>query len=302
MFILGRERIRVMERRHLQYFLAVAESGSFTRAAAVLDVAQPSLSHSIGVLEAELDSRLFDRLGRGVRLTAAGQALLEPARRTLRAFEQAQGAVRSVTDGRFGRLSVIANTLWAIDPMVRVIGEFRQLHPGVHVVVADPARRADVLERVRSGEFDFGLVDGTPPSGPLSSAWLVDHRLVAVLPPRVPVERRALSMADLAPYGLIGTPVGTSLRDLLDRCLQASGLPTEPAVETAHLASIVPLVLVGAGAALLPQGLAATAAAEGAQVRPTVEPVLVPVHLIWRSGGSTELQDRFREVAQGLVP
>src|SRR5262245_13444617 len=109
-----------MDRRHLEYFLAVAESGSFTSAARMLSIAQPSLSYAIAGLERELGCELFERLGRGVKLTPAGDALVEPARRTLRSFALAQGAVRGATDAGFGRICVISHALWAVETLVRV--------------------------------------------------------------------------------------------------------------------------------------------------------------------------------------
>jgi LysR family carnitine catabolism transcriptional activator len=289
-----------MDRRHLEYFLAIADSGSFTRAAAALSIAQPSLSHSISMLERELGAQLFERLGRGVKLTAAGQALLGPARRTLRSFQFAQTAVRSVADVGFGRLSIITNTLWAIEPLVQIIGAFRQAHPAVQFTVADPQRRFDVLEQVRSGEADFGLVDGIPPTGVLDSLWLVDHRLVALLPPQTRPDLTTATLAELVPLGLISTPHGTALRELLDEELQAAGESSEIAVETAHLASIIPLVLAGAGAAILPEGLAATARAKGARVVRMKKPTVAAVHLIWRRKGLTSLGEHFRTLAAAL--
>jgi LysR family transcriptional regulator, carnitine catabolism transcriptional activator len=252
------------------------------------------------MLERELGSQLFERLGRGVKLTAAGQALVDPARRTLASFQVAQSAVRSVSDIGFGQLSVITNTLWAIEPLVQIIGDFRQLHPAVQFTVADPQRRFDVLEQVRSGDADFGLVDGIAPSGALDSLWLVDHRMVAVLPPQVLPGLQVATLADLVPFGLISTPQGTALRELLDDELQAAGESSQLAVETAHLASVVPLVLAGAGAALLPEGLAATAKAKGAHVVPMAKPRIAAVHLIWRSGGLTGLAEQFRLIAASL--
>lgn len=286
-----------MERRHLEHFLAVAESGSFTRAAAALTIAQPSLSHSIAVLEKELGAALFERLGRGVKLTEAGLALLEPARRTLRSFQVAQGAVRSVGDGGYGRLSMVTNTLWAVEPLAELIGEFRRLHPGVQFTVSDPRGRYEVLDKVRTGEQDFGLVDGTPPAGALESLWLADHQFVAVLPPRALAGRPTADLGDLVPLGLISTPHGTALRTYLDEALQAAGEPLDLAVETAHLAQVIPMVLAGAGAALLPEGLAATAAARGARVLPMNQPTVAAVHLIWRAGALTGLGEHFRSIA-----
>ncbi len=271
-----------MDRRHLEYFLAIVDSGSFTRAAAALSLTQPSLSHAMTTLERELGSALFERLGRGVRLTPAGESLVEPGRRVLRAFGVAQGAVRRTADGGQGRLTIIANTLWAVDPLVAVIGEFRQLHPGVQLVVGDPGSRSDVLDRVRSGEFHFGLVDGIAPSGILRSRRLLDHELVAVVPALSLRESNRVEVVDLLPLGLISTPRGTALRSLVDEQLERVGQPADVAVETAHLASVIPLVLAGAGAALLPAGLAADASAKGARVL-SLEPASVAVvSIVWR--------------------
>jgi LysR family transcriptional regulator, carnitine catabolism transcriptional activator len=295
-----------MDRRHLEYFVAVAEFGSFTRAAASLSIAQPSLSHSIAWLERDLGSELFERHGRGVRLTPSGEALLEPARRALRSFQLARGAVRSVAEGGFGHLSIITNTLWAVDPLAQLIGRFRLLHPGVQMVVSDPARRADVLDAVRLGGAELGLLDGTPPGGLLSSLWVADHELVAVLPPRsAPLNDTpagTTTVDELLPHGLICTPAGTALRALLDQQLEAAGRPAEVAVETAHLAAVVPLVLAGAGAALLPQGLAAEAGAKGARVLPLAPPTRTSVYVVWRTGRLSAPAQHFLAFCQDDEP
>jgi LysR family carnitine catabolism transcriptional activator len=289
-----------MDRRHLEYFLAIVDTGSFTRAATALRVTQPSLSHAMGALERELASGLFERSGRGVRLTPAGEALVEPARRVLRSFAVARGAVRTAAEGGRGRLTVIANTLWALDPLVAVLGEFRQSHPGVELLVSDPGSRSEVLDRVRSGEFQFGLVDGIAPTGMLGSRWLVDHELVAVLPPHDARPGASVGVADLVPLGLICTPRGTALRGLLDDQLERVGLPSEVTVETAHLASVVPLVLAGAGAALLPGGLAAEAAARGARVLGLQPPARAAVSLVWRAHRLSGLEQHFLGVVDEL--
>ena len=282
-----------MDRRHLEYFVAVAEHGSFTRAAAALSIAQPSLSNAIAWLERDLGSKLFERHGRGVRLTPSGEALLEPARRTLRSFRVARGAVRSVSEGGFGHLSIITNTLWALDPLAGMIGQFRSLNRGLQVTVADPARRADVLDAVRLGGAELGLLDGPPPGGKLSSRWIVDHELVAALPPDAGPTGMTTTIEELLRWGLICTPEGTALRAMLDEQLEAAGQPAEVAVETAHLATVVPLVLAGAGAAMLPQGLAAEAAVKGARVLPLTPPTRTSVHVVWRTGRLSEPAEHF---------
>lgn len=282
-----------MDRRHLEYFLAVADTGSFTRAAHGLLIAQPSLSQAIAALERDLGTQLFERHGRGVRLTQAGEALVEPARRVVRSFQLARGAVRAVSEGGFGHLTVITTTLWAIDPLARIIGEFRSAHPRVRLTLADPLGRPDVLDAVRAGEADVGVVEGRPPGGLLASQWLTDEELVAVLPPQRGTPSDPVSVEDLLPFGLISTPPGTALRTFVDDQLQAAGHPCEVAVETAHLASVVPLLLSGAGTALLPRGLAADAAAKGARVLRLRPAVPTSVHLVWREGQLGVLAEHF---------
>jgi DNA-binding transcriptional LysR family regulator len=285
-----------MDRRQLEYFLAVADAESFSKAARALNIAQPSLSHAIAALERELGVTLFERLARGVRTTDAGAAMLEPARRVLRSFALVSGAARSATEAGYGQITIISNTLWAVEPLVRIIGEFRLLHPSVQFVVSDPARRSDVVDRVRSGAVDFGVLDGTPPAGALASRWLVDQELVAVIPPRALPDRVAVSVDDLVPLGLIGTPQGTELRAVLDAQLEAAGHRQEVSVETAHVAAVIPLVLSGAGATLLPAGLAVDAAAKGARVASLEPPTRSSAHLIWRSGRLTPITEHFLNV------
>lgn len=288
-----------MDRRQLEYFLAIAEAGSFTHAARVLTVAQPSLSYAVRGLESELGEALFERHGRGVRLTPAGQALIGPARRTLRAFGQAEVAVRGAGDSGFARVRIVANTVWAIDPLVGVVGELRQLRPRVQVQVTDPASRTVVVEQVRSGEVDFGLLAGQPPGSPLASLRMVELELVAVLPPRTgPHHGLVLDTVDLVSHGVISTPPGTALRSLLDERLEAAGLPLDVAVETAHVASLVPLVLAGAGAALLPESMAADAGAQGARLARLDPPSRAVVHLVWREGELSEAATALLDVAR----
>lgn len=291
-----------MERRHLEYFLAVADTGSFTRAAHGLLIAQPSLSQAIAALERDLGSLLFERHGRGVRLTQAGESLVEPARRTLRSFELARGAVRTVSEGGFGHLAIMTNTLWTVDPLARIVGEFRLAHPRVQLTLSDPLGRPDVLDAVRAGESDLGVVEGTPPGGLLASQWLTDDELLAVLPPARPgTPTDPVTVEDLLPLGLISTPPGTALRTFVDQQLQAAGYPCEVAVETAHVASVVPMLLSGAGAALLTRGLAAEAAAKGARVLSLRPPSPTSVHLVWREGRLGVLGEHFLAFAAELT-
>src|ERR1700751_622576 len=118
-----------MDERRLRYFLAVVDEGSVTRAAQRLHVAQPSLSQAIRAFESELGVQLFDRVGRGLRLTAGGEALLGPARQGLQTMDQARNAVAGVTELRAGSIQIASLATLAVDPMAALIGRFRARYP-----------------------------------------------------------------------------------------------------------------------------------------------------------------------------
>ncbi|UAL29315.1 LysR family transcriptional regulator [Nocardioides rotundus] len=286
-----------MDRRQLEYFLAVVDAGSFTAAARSHHISQPSLSHAIATLERTLGVRLFERLGRGVRLTAAGEALVAPARHTLRAFALAQGAVRSVGETDSGSLRIITTTLWSMEPLAQLVGTFRRLHPAVDFVIADPEDRTEVLEQLRAGDQEFGLVEGEVTDRSLRGLVLARPRLVAVLPPRALPGTTVVTPADLRAVGVISTPPGTSLHHLTRSFLGAGSEPIAPAVRTAHLASVVPMVLAGAGAALLPDRLAEESATRGVRVLPLQQEMKLEVRLVWRADGLGPLAEQFLALA-----
>src|SRR5215831_19557336 len=122
-----------IELRHLRYFLAVADTAHFTRAAAKLHVTQPTLSHQIRELEAQLNLQLFDRVGRRVKLTAAGETLLPHARRVVRELAEAQTALDELHGLKRGALRVgIVQTVNAC-VIPDIVARFSAAHPGITV-------------------------------------------------------------------------------------------------------------------------------------------------------------------------
>ncbi|MDT7566049.1 MAG: hypothetical protein QOG76_4673, partial [Pseudonocardiales bacterium] len=175
-----------MERRQLEYFLALVEHGGFTNAARVLRVAQPSLSHAIAALETELGGLLFHRLPHGAVLTAAGAALVEPARQVGRDLATATASVREVLGLSGGRLDIVAQTTLAVDPLAAMVGRFARQHPKVGIRVTDPERGSEVGHLVRTGQCELGLVNAAVPTPELDGIELAEQHLLLVLPPRRP--------------------------------------------------------------------------------------------------------------------
>jgi DNA-binding transcriptional LysR family regulator len=274
-----------VERRQLEYFLAVVEHGGFSKAARALHVAQPSLSHTIAGLEAEVGGALFHRLPHGVVLTAAGEALVEPAQQTTRDLYTALSSVRKVLGLSAGRLDIVAQTSLAVDPLAGMLSRFLAAHPKVAIRVSDPERGWDVADIVRSGACELGLVSAALPVGELAGIELAEQELRLVLPPGTDEPASGvIGSADLAELSFVATTEGDVSREVLQTTLRCLGHEPRIAVETAHRAMLVPLVLAGAGAALLPGSMADDAAAKGAVVCATKPAAHYRGRLVWRSG------------------
>jgi DNA-binding transcriptional LysR family regulator len=273
-----------MERRQLEYFLAVVQYGGFTSAGRRLRVAQPSLSQAIRTLERDLGAPLFHRVGHGVTLTPAGEALVRPAHQVLRDLATARSSVENVSGLMGGRLDIVALTTLAVDPLADFVGRFRTLYPLVDVRITDPEHDSAVAGMVRSGESELGLTEGQGDLDGLRSLQLEAQEYLAVLPPDYEPPRSApLSVSELAAMPLVATPNGTAMRSLVDHALTVRGKPPRVAVETTHRAAIVPLVLAGAGASLLPRAIAEDAGRRGAVVTITSPRLVRTVRLMWRN-------------------
>jgi len=256
-----------MDLRQLEYVVAVADQRTFTRAARSVHVSQPSLSHGIRTLEAELGVELFARLGRTVAPTSAGLQVIDAARRVLREMADLSAIAASAASLGTGTLDLVVLPTLAVDPMAALIGRFRVDHPGIVIHVHEPEEAAGVEQSVRSGRAELGLTDVSATTPGFTRIELFRQEIVAVSPPGSPTADGALTPRELAAMPLIVTPVGTSTRRLLDRTLARDGLEPTIAVEINYREAIIPLVLAGAGTSLLPVRMAEDAAGRGAVVR-----------------------------------
>jgi LysR family transcriptional regulator, carnitine catabolism transcriptional activator len=287
-----------MDERKLRYFLAIVDEGSVTRAAARLHVAQPSLSQALRGLETELGAQLFQRVGRGLRLSAAGQALIGPARQALRAIDHARDAVAGVVELQTGTIDLAALATLAVDPMASLIGEFRERYPGVEVRVHEPESADGVTALVRDGACEVGAAHLPLPADRLTAHPLGEQELLFVLPPdAIPASSRPLGARELARIPLVVSPPGTSTRILLEQALAAVDVTPQIAVQTAAREAITPLVLAGAGAALLPAPIAREAERRGAIVRSARPRIARTVGLIHRHEPLSPAAAAFLELA-----
>ena len=147
-----------MDARQLEYFLAIVDHDGFGRAAQHLHLAQPSLSQSIANLERELGVQLFHRIGRSVVLSAAGSELVEPARQVLRDLRTARATVDSVKGLQRGTLELVSMPSPGIEPLGALTRQFSGRHPGITLGVGAAFTPAEVVEKVRQGSCELGLV------------------------------------------------------------------------------------------------------------------------------------------------
>jgi DNA-binding transcriptional LysR family regulator len=285
-----------MDLRRLRLFLAVVEGGGMTRAAEAEHVSQPSVSQAIRELEAELGTDLFHRVGRRVLLTAAGEALVEPARQVLRDVETGRAAVEAVAGLDAGRLDLVALPTLAADPVAPLVGAFRRAHPGVDIALADPADAAALVDLVASGACELGITAGPVTEPRLASHELVRQDLLAVLPPGTNASH-TMAVSTLARFPLVTAPPGTTTRTQLEEAFADARVSPRVAVVTAQREAILPLVLAGAGATLFPRPLAEQAAALGAVVVSLRPRLARPVHLFHREGPLSPAASAVRTLA-----
>jgi len=287
-----------MDSRRLQHFVAVVDHGGFTAAAKATFVSQPALSLAVKELEVDLGTPLFDRIGRRVQLTAAGTALLGPARQVLRDLETGRAAVTAVSGLESGVLSLACLPTLAADPTATLIGRFRSRYPGIRVELAAPEDSRELFELVENGTAELGLTDALDVPSALEAAGLGSQLLVFVLPPDTPRSvTESATLLDLEDTLFVASPAGTSTRRLLDELLGSVGVDPKLAVVSAQRDAILPLVLAGAGAALLPESMAIAAERLGAVIVRPDPPACRELALVNRTGVLSPAATRFAELA-----
>lgn len=175
-----------MELRQLETFAKVAELRNFTRAAEELSLTQPAVTRQIAGLERELRTRLLERMGRRVALTAAGEALYRYAMEILRLSREAERAVADVATGAAGRLAVGANSTTATYILPPLLRRFREAHPGVELSVHTGVS-AQVVEMVVANAVDVGIVTGVREQAGLTVLPLAEQATGVVVYPGHPL-------------------------------------------------------------------------------------------------------------------
>jgi LysR family transcriptional regulator, cyn operon transcriptional activator len=241
-----------VELRHLRYFLAVAEEAHFRRAAEALHVSQPTLSLQVQELEKELGVALFDRIGRRVRLTQAGQVFRDYARRALAVLDDGKAALGEIDGMLRGSLCVgVVQTVnaYLIPP---VIARFSTDYPNVRLRVEELAA-VEIENGILNGTLDLGVSFLPPAHKEIESEHLFDEEFVLAVPLAHRLasrDRITLSELDGEPLCLLGKKFCT--RRIIDEGFIRAGVQPVVAVEMNSVEGIVAVVKAGGPATILP--------------------------------------------------
>ena len=267
-----------MDLKQLEYFVRVAELGSFTRAAIALDVAQPALSRQVRLLEVELRQNLLTRNGRGAAPTEAGQLLLEHGRGILHQVERAREELGRVRGALAGRVAVGLPPSVAKVLTVPLIREFRRRMPDATVSISE-GLSAGMHDSLASGRLDIALLYNTSASADIELTPLIQESLflvqrqtgkTAALP-----RPRPVTLREVAGMPLVIPSRPNAIRMLVETEMANLGCHPQVALEIDGVAAILDLVEDGAGSAVLSRNAVATSARPKAFVlRPIASPAL----------------------------
>lgn len=257
-----------MDLRQIEYFVRIAELGSFTRASIALGIAQPALSRQIRLLELELGQALLLRNGRGVTMTEAGKTLLEQGRGVLHQVSRLRDELGRIRGGVAGGVSVgLPPSLSRLLTVSLVRAATRAL-PGVRLSISEGLTTV-IQESLVSGQIDLALLYNVPSHPDIDSAFLLDEPLYVVSRHDADACPEPVPLAGLSELPLVIPRRPNAFRMLVEDALAREGWPIRIAMEADGVDAILGLVADGIGTAVLGASAVATSARPGRySVRP----------------------------------
>jgi DNA-binding transcriptional LysR family regulator len=293
-----------MELRHLRYFVAVAEDLNFTKAAAKLHLAQPSLTRQIHNLEEELGVRLLNRSKSRVDLTEEGRSFLADARRILALATESILAVQRLSRGETGQLNIAYLSNSDFELLPETLGAFRLALPHIALNLFDmvPAEQFRALE---ARKIDLGFVGLPPPAtlGGLQWESIARHRTVVVLPAKHPLARKPqVSLRELKTMFFVGLSEKThpGFRDWLCETCQPAGF-TPRILQDAELEpALMTFVAEGLGVSLA-RARSKKLPHPGVALRPLTPPVKSDYCIAWNRDNDSRALQQYVQIVKSLV-
>ncbi|MGW5524292.1 LysR family transcriptional regulator [Gordonia sp. NPDC003950] len=285
------------------YFVAVIDHGGITKAAQALYISQPSLSQAIRTLERRLGVTLFDRAGRRLELTDAGRRVEVAARRILTDVDRAKAKVAAVRELRSGRVDIVADASFAIDPLVSLVRAFRTRFDHVLVRITAADGPAGILTALRSGDAEIGVMDSDADHASFTAVPLGTQELVLVAAPGIVDDDLPDADGRLSHARVRDLPLIVDLSDQASAAVFA-GIVADGArnvvVDSAHPNVTWDLVSRGVGATIAPRAVAA----DEAPPLPVYElrpPLRRHYGLVLRSGQPSPAAAAFIATARGVL-
>jgi DNA-binding transcriptional LysR family regulator len=289
----------------VEAFVAVATYGSFAKAAESLFLTQPSVSARIQRLEQALGQPLFERTGRGARLTRAGSIFLPVAERLLKTAAEGRQAVEAARSREGGLVTIAAALSVATYLLPEIVKGFREEHPAVRVAIRSGHSR-DVLRMVLDEEAEIGLARGLAHPA-VHTVRLGRDEIVLVAPPEHPfAHRREVRLAEAAAQPLVLFDRGSSDWVLITGFFRRGGLLPNTVLELEGIEAAKKMVEKGIGIAMLPQLAIREELRAGRLVQVRISdarPLTRPVDLVYRREGVlSEAARAFKDHVQRAFP
>ena len=241
---------RALQETALRHFLEVAQTGSVTAAAERLHLAPSAVSRSIARLEESLDTLLFERRARGMRLNSAGELLAVHARRAWQDIERVVGEIESLRGLRRGTVRLASTEGFASEFLPHLVAVFQREHPDVRFVL-EVCPQAEIPPLLRHGDVDVGLTLGMASERDLQVECRHPAPIFAVMAPDHPLaRRRQLSLAQVTGYPMALPSPSSTLRQLFDISCARQGLSVDAALTANRIDPSLAWVAAGGGITL----------------------------------------------------
>lgn len=238
-----------MEIRHLQYFMAVCKYRHFTKAAESLNIAQPTLSQQIQVLEQEIGAKLFDRVGKTVLITPAGEILFKHSMRIFDTIEQARTEINQLNGLALGRIKVACLGTYL---MMETIIEFHKEYPKIHIELQQLSTE-QICHRLVQNELDFGVVFLPIVNKELTSVPLYQEEMVVMTAKNHPFAgKKQVKFKELGDVPLILMSENFIIRRIFDEACKIKGCPFSPILELSQMDDLREMVEQNIGVSVLP--------------------------------------------------
>jgi DNA-binding transcriptional LysR family regulator len=274
-----------MDIRHLQYFMEVARFKSFSKAADMLHVSQPSISKAIKELESQLGVTLLYRSTKYVELTDAGEAILEQAQQIVSSFQNINIRLNGITKLQAGKIHVGLPPITGVADFAYILGGFKNEYPNIEIILSEFGSKI-IESGIQEGSLDVGIIHIPPEESHLYEiiSFFRDPLRIVMHPEHALTSKSVVNFADLKDEPFVLYSKDYTLHDAIkERCKNAGFLP-KVIFETSQRELMTQTVAARLGVAMLPSKICSELPSLLLVSRPMVDPLYLQLGLVWKKG------------------